>query len=381
MPDISWNFLLPGSGTHTFRWTGSNAYIDNSLIKMSKHTSPSYTYSFEGVDIRLERKHGTSSMEPVKWKLKVDGRLVEEHVLSKDGTRDFKNAQEGSYQIATHFTPVGKPRAIWVFLAKEKSHNVSICHDHNTGRVELTLDGQLVSGRKYKILDSGIKLDFASGVLSGSVKVTPNMFSFKYECVCNGCVLKPCHTMRQGAIDVEPIDVTQGGATLIGGMAEEVPKSKSTVGWTSGEGEALQSDDDVDEKGASKPPASALAEAKFSDSEDEDEEEDSSDESKHNGGAAKATPSNGNSTNTTNTTNSNNKKTVVIAATNNSAAPGTSFDYANYEPTLPRGVHKEDNGYSAGVTIKGRFLNLGTFDTVEQAAEAYAEGLARYKRK
>ena len=134
----------------------------------------------------------------------------------------YHHLPPNSYQIATHFTPVGKPRAIWVFLAKEKSHNVSICHDHNTGRVELTLDGQLVSGRKYKILDSGIKLDFAVGVLSGSVKVTPNMFSFKYVCVCNGCVLKPCHTMKQGAIDVEPIDVTQGGATLIGGMAEEV---------------------------------------------------------------------------------------------------------------------------------------------------------------
>ncbi|GMH83781.1 hypothetical protein TL16_g09714 [Triparma laevis f. inornata] len=175
MPNLSWNFLLPGSGPHTFLWTGSNAYIDNSIIKMSKHTSPSYTYSFEGVEVRLERKNGTSSMEVVKWKLFVDG----------------------SYQIATHFTPIGSPRSIWIFLINITSHTITLCHDHSTGRVELTLDSALVSGRKYKIIDSGIKLRFECEGVEGYVWVKPNLFSFRYECVCNGVGLKPCHTMKQ----------------------------------------------------------------------------------------------------------------------------------------------------------------------------------------
>ena len=152
-------------------------------------------------------------------------RLVEEHALSKDGTRDFKNAQEGryetvhvilflvnpqiitrsnpnpnlfhSYQIATHFTPIGLPRSIWIFLINITSHTITLCHDHSTGRVELTLDSALVSGRKYKIIDSGIKLRFECEGVEGYVWVKPNLFSFRYECVCNGVGLKPCHTMKQ----------------------------------------------------------------------------------------------------------------------------------------------------------------------------------------
>ena len=41
---------------------------------------------------RTTKNHNNVTQSP---QLKVDERLVEEHVLSKDGTRDFKNAQEG----------------------------------------------------------------------------------------------------------------------------------------------------------------------------------------------------------------------------------------------------------------------------------------------
>ena len=46
--------------------------------------------------------------------------------MSKEGNRDFKSAQEGSYQIATHFTPVCAPQAVYVFLVQGKSYNVTV---------------------------------------------------------------------------------------------------------------------------------------------------------------------------------------------------------------------------------------------------------------
>ena len=36
MRDQTWNFLIPGDGTHSFRWTGANAFIDEKRIKMNK---------------------------------------------------------------------------------------------------------------------------------------------------------------------------------------------------------------------------------------------------------------------------------------------------------------------------------------------------------
>lgn len=74
-----------------------------------------------------------------------------------------------------------------------------------------------------------------------------------------------------------------------------------------------------------------MAEAKFSDSEDDD----SGDESK-NEVEAKEEGISG-------IVGGKKSKTVVIPA---SAAPNqNSFDYANYEPTLPRGVTQEAGGY------------------------------------
>jgi len=57
--------------------------------------------------------------------------------------------------------------------------------------------------------------------------------------------------------------------------------------------------------------------------------------------------------------------------------------YDDYEPTLPRGVTRntKDDSYSAGIMIRGKFLSLGVFDTVEEAARAYQAGKAKFARK
>ena len=58
-------------------------------------------------------------------------------------------------------------------------------------------------------------------------------------------------------------------------------------------------------------------------------------------------------------------------------------DYDEYEPVLPRGVTylKGENLYQAGIMVKGRFLNLGKFDDVEEAAEAFQRGSEQFRRK
>mmetsp|Transcript_14776 Transcript_14776/g.30132 ORF Transcript_14776/g.30132 Transcript_14776/m.30132 type:complete len:372 (-) Transcript_14776:26-1141(-) len=361
-----WNFLLPGSGTHTFQWTGSNAFVDSQIVKMSRSTHPYYTYSFQGHEIRLERKPGTTASEPVKWKLLVDGRMVEEHKLSKDGNRDFKSAQEGSYQIATHFTPVCAPQAVYVFLVQGKSYNVTVGHDHVTGRVELTLDNKLISGRTYKILDNGIKLKFTAGTVPGVVSIRPSMFSFQYECFCNDVLIQPCHTKSKGAIDVDPVDVAVANPKGIVGDANSLPRRASGIGWNA---EALQDtsfeappaeqkdddddDDDDDEEAKQLPPSESKSY----------EDSDSDSESK----LASSQPT---------------RKTVTIPVANPSQG-GRPSAYDRYEPSLPRGVslNEHDNTYTCGLMLRGKFLNLGTFDTVEEAAEAYQRGVAKYKPK
>lgn len=63
------------------------------------------------------------------------------------------------------------------------------------------------------------------------------------------------------------------------------------------------------------------------------------------------------------------------------AQPRSAYD--DYEPTLPRGVtyNRDDNSYSSGMRVNGKFLNLGTYDSPEEAAEAYRRGQDKYKRK
>ena len=112
---------------------------------------PNLSYSFSGVHLLLERNNGMSSLESRKWRLRVDGNLVEESTISKAGIRDFKNHQEGSYMIATHFTPSTTARAVFVFKVGKDSYNVTVGHDVANGRVELCVNGELYSGRPFKV--------------------------------------------------------------------------------------------------------------------------------------------------------------------------------------------------------------------------------------
>mmetsp|Transcript_5155 Transcript_5155/g.10874 ORF Transcript_5155/g.10874 Transcript_5155/m.10874 type:complete len:241 (+) Transcript_5155:58-780(+) len=49
---------------------------------------------------------------------------------------------------------------------------------------------------------------------------------------------------------------------------------------------------------------------------------------------------------------------------------------------LPRGVeHDPGSGlFRAGITIKGRYMSLGSFETVEEASESYEEASRKYKK-
>jgi len=71
-----------------------------------------------------------------------------------------------------------RPKAIFVFTLSNKGHTTSVGHDQS-GRVELTYDNQLVSGRTHKILDNGIKLNFDADGFVGRVTIYPYLFTFR----------------------------------------------------------------------------------------------------------------------------------------------------------------------------------------------------------
>ena len=76
---------------------------------MNKH--PNFECTFQGANILLSRRSGSSSARgevAKRWELTVDGRMVEELMLSKESSRDLSGMKEGSYQIATHFTPTDR---------------------------------------------------------------------------------------------------------------------------------------------------------------------------------------------------------------------------------------------------------------------------------
>ena len=213
MPDTTWSFLIPGDGPHTFRWTGSNAFLDNVIVKMSKHRSPNYFYEFKGIELVLERKLNTSSLDvnTAKWQLRCDGRLVEEHACNVSGVRDMrKNVKEGSYQIATHFTPSQKPKAVFVFTVDGKGCTAAVGHDQ-TGRVELTYNNRLISGRSYKILDNGLKLQFDAEGWGGVVAIYPHLFSFRYKCCVNGVDVPNVVTAKASASTDTPPEINPRG--------------------------------------------------------------------------------------------------------------------------------------------------------------------------
>jgi len=39
--------------------------------------------------------------------------------------------------------------------------------------------------------------------------------------------------------------------------------------------------------------------------------------------------------------------------------------------TLPKGVRKNGNGYTARISFEGKLINIGTYPTIDQAADAY----------
>ncbi|GMH95470.1 hypothetical protein TrST_g9574 [Triparma strigata] len=48
---------------------------------------------------------------------------------------------------------------------------------------------------------------------------------------------------------------------------------------------------------------------------------------------------------------------------------------------LPKGVEYDGIGYSAGITIGGKYRALGTFETVEEAERCYQEADTKFRRK
>ncbi|GMI14320.1 hypothetical protein TrVE_jg2178 [Triparma verrucosa] len=48
---------------------------------------------------------------------------------------------------------------------------------------------------------------------------------------------------------------------------------------------------------------------------------------------------------------------------------------------LPKGVEYDGIGYSAGITIGGKYRVLGTFETVEEAERCYQEADTKFRRK
>ena len=354
MKDQTWNFLVPGSGTHTFRWTGSNAFIDSTRIKMNKSTHPNLSYVFSGVRLLLSRNPRQSVTSLQKWRLQVDGRLVEEYALTSGGSRNYGGMQEGSYTIATHFTPSVEPQAVFVFLSGGLSHNVSLGHDQATGRVELTVDGEMKCGRDFKFFDSGIKLDFEAGGVPCQARIKTSMLSFNYKLFVNEREVKPCHTKAGGAVkDFEPVEI-EGPRKSVG---EEGRQRRTSVGWNAGMvGEEKGGEEGKEEEGGGRGGG------------EEKEEE------KHE------------------LRTSHRQKSVSISASSSGFGDGDNDggsglrappSYDSYTPTLPRGVAYDSSEglYTCGVTVRGRFLNLGAFDTVEEAAQAYQEGLRKYSRK
>ena len=265
--------------------------------------------------------------------------------MSKEGNRDFGGMKEGSYTIATHFTPSVEARAVYVFLIGERSYNVTVGHDQNLGRVELTLDGALLCGRDFKFFDSGITLDFEVADIPGQVKITPYVFAFKYKLFVNSQEVPPCHTKKGGM--VEDCDAMTIDTTTVG----ERRRRKSSVGWKSG---GTSAGERVEGEGG---------EGKDGEREDSVEEEEKEQEEEK-----CELPTN------------HQRKFVSIAADNQLKVASA---YDDYEPTLPRGVsyNKSSDTYSCRMMVRGKFLNLGEYGTVEEAARVYQDGVKRYSGK
>ena len=422
MPDQVWNFLIPGAGAHEFRWTGNTGYVDSRMVKMSSDkTHPDLAITVLGVSLLLKRKEHASYADPNKWVLQIDGRLVEETVLSSTGTRDLKNMQEGSYQIATHFSPSINPAAIYHFLVRGVSHSVSIGHDQTTGRVEIAVDNKVSLGRSYKILDSGLKLNLAVDGVDCQAIVSQNVFSWAYRFVANGKDVKPSYTAKGGGSSAgsgsDPVEVTGGDggddsptkARSIGGgrrradsgnASEDYGDTEKTMSSSYESGRGTDGDlrgvkwrgGDSFEERVAKSKAGIAVESKAADDDNRAERRPS---------ATQADPS---SFESETKAGPSSQKTWSYGtafgdqqAENNTCPPDytqrrppseaklspTATAYDEYEPVLPRGVTRDDatGGYIAGIMVGGKYLSLGTFRDVEDAAEAYREGCARYRKK
>ena len=387
--DQIWNFLLPGEGSHTFRWTGSNAFLDNTNALLI-HKHPNFAMKFKGADLFLSRKKTAKQSAINRWELFVDGRKIEEVSLSKEGARDLKSLGEGSYQIATHFTPSEtkqQPNAIWMFLVRGKEHTVTVFHNQISGRVELALDGNVECGRTSKMLDNGMLLEFQisrTGILC-TCSVKPSMLSFKYLLMVNRVTIEPSFYKKKQNNKVNPVEV------LTAAQLEEPEvreRRNSSIGFNKNLIESLPSKseseikeheyklkarEDAEKSAAAQRPESEQNRKDFSPSWG-NEEKNSSDEEvkKEERGESKRGEDldfKREKQNQTQNQNENNTKT------------SSSSSYDDYEPILPRGVTyiQGENLFQAGMMVKGRFLNLGKFEAVEEAACAFQRGSDRFR--
>lgn len=181
------------------------------------------------------------------------------------------------------------------------------------------------------------------------LKIKTHYLTFKYFCYANGMEILPCYTSKDGTRDVEPVDVLGEGSS--GDRGRERARTNSQVGWSGSSVGAESKESESKEQG-------------IGDGDDGDED--------------------------TITTLSERKSSLSREHAgdddfqqNELSDSSAALAYDKYSPLLPRGVthNASDDTYSCGIMINGKFLNLGTYDSLEDASAAYQRGREKYARK
>ena len=228
--DTVWNFLVPALAEPSveFRWTGSNAYVNGKRVVMSTDRHPHFTYCFPNSEavITLSRNIDTHTKQCIdgKWILKLDGSIIEHKVkLSKDGVRpSLRNMKEGSYTIATHYSPtIHPPCVVYTFLQFGSKRNIEVGHDQISGKVEVVLDGKVICGRERKFIDNGLTLKFdilppdnikvkakEMGIAVGIVNIKPKVLGgWTYTMKANDITIDASFETRTGSTEHPLIEI------------------------------------------------------------------------------------------------------------------------------------------------------------------------------
>jgi len=309
-----WQFLLPGSGEHTF--------------KVEKIGTLKQKVSLDGVDLEtregqtvfagpggalLRLKHTGKGL----WTLLVDERQIEEAGKCCDGLRDLRSMAEGSYTIATGFSARGLIAKKHIcrkfrFRVAGTPHVVVVANQDRTWKV--IFDGELVDQEKYSILDSAVEVEFTITAPDGTSLVA------RLQIVWSMRTLSWTHRLHVGEIRI-PMCYSR-----LHGFYRTVKPPEVLPGWLT-----VSSDLQVDFASAEEP-----------EDEDEDDEEE------------------------------NEVSSEVLDQCRESVAldslpQGVSYDHESH--SFQANIRDSKTG---------RFIFLGEFATPERAHESYVEALRRY---